>query len=242
MRQPLFIVLLWACIFCNAHAQDNKPGKILKVNLNYVQSFDPHHSFTIGDVAPALVLYDKWHNGHEVELNEVAIRREDDARYESRLVPFEAGGQTRYYHQSVKVGGSHDRSTVVRLRYQYSFCFLKAKKWNPYIGVSALHTFEKMKVQPYILEEFKSQLHVGFKRTSAMYNLTLAATPGIKGTLGKRMVVDLGLPVRFFDAAIISRRTFNPNLPPRQQRMWLPTGEFHKPLWLHLRLGIGISI
>jgi hypothetical protein len=85
----------------------------------------------------------------------------------------------------------------VRLRYQYSFCFLKAKKWNPYIGVSNLHTFEKIKKQPYVLEEFTSQFRTGFKRTSVMYDLTLAAVPGIKGTLGKRMVVDLGFPVRF---------------------------------------------
>jgi hypothetical protein len=242
VRQPLFVLLLSACIVCKAGAQENKPGKLLKVNLNYVQSFDPHHSFDIGDVAPALVLYDTWKNGHELELNEVAIRREDNARYESQLVSVDVGGETRYYNQSAKVGGSLDRSTVVRLRYQYSFCFLKAKKWNPYIGVSNLHTFEKIKKQPYVLEEFTSQFRTGFKRTSVMYDLTLAAVPGIKGTLGKRMVVDLGFPVRFSNAAIIGQRVYNPNLPTRQQRMWLPTSELHYPLWLHLRMGIGISI
>jgi hypothetical protein len=75
MRQPLFVLLLSAGIVCHAYAQDHKPGKVLKVNLNCVQSFNPSRSFTIGNMAPALVLYDKWKHSHELELNRVAISK-----------------------------------------------------------------------------------------------------------------------------------------------------------------------
>jgi hypothetical protein len=242
MRQPLFVLLLWTCIVYNSHAQDDKPSKVLKVNLNYVQSFNQSRSFKVGDIAPALVLYDKWKNSHEVELSGLAIRKEENIRYENRDTLIEVGGQIKRYPKSVQVGGSHTRSTVVRLRYQYSFRFLKASKCSPYLGISTLYGYEKVDRKPYILEEYKAAVWSSFRRKNVLYNVNVGIVPGIQCKLGKKIVTDISLPAGFFDLAMQMQRTYNPILPRRQQEQWLPTGELHYPAWLHLRAGVGIKL
>lgn len=241
MRQPLFVPLLWLCIVGSSHAQDDKPGTILKVNLNYVH-FLNQSRFTVGDVAPALVLYDKWKNSHEVELNQVDIRKEEVILSDYRYAPVVVSGQTQYYEHWVQVGGSHSRSTLVRLRYQYSFRFLKARKCSPYLGVSTRFGYEKATWRPYLLEEYKSTMWIGFRRNSTLYNVNIGVVPGIQCRLGKRMFTEVSLPVNFIDLAAHVQRTYNPNLPVRQQRQLLPEGQLYRPTQFHLRAGIGIKI
>lgn len=242
MGKPLFVLLIVVFLVGRACAQEDKPGTVLKVNLNYVQYFNQSRSFTIGNIAPALVLYDKRKHSHALELNSVAIRKEESIRYEERDTLIEVGGQIKRYPKSVQVGGSLIHSGVIRLRYQYSFRFLKARKYSPYLGVSPLFGYEKIDRQPYVLEEYKSTVWRPFRRKNVLYNVNIGVVPGIQCRLGKRMVADISLPVGFFDLGTQMQRTYNPTLPRRQQEQWLPEVQLYRPAQLHLRAGVGIKI
>jgi hypothetical protein len=242
MGKPLFMVLLVVFLVGTVHAQEDKSGKVVKVNLNYVQSFNQSRSFTIGNVAPALVLYDKRKHSHELELNSIAIRKEESIRYEDRDTLIEVGGQIKRYPKSVQVGGSVIHSSVIRLRYQYSFRFLKSRKYSPYLGISPLLGYEKIDRQPYVLEEYKSTVWNPFRRKSVMYNVNVGVVPGIQCRLGKRMVAEMSIPVDFLDLGTQVQRVYNPTLPRRQQEQWLPEVQLYRPAQLHLRAGVGIKI
>ena len=243
MRQPLFVPLFWLCIVCSSHAQDDKPGKVLKVNLNYGQSFVPNRSFTVGDMAPALVLYDKWKHSHELELNRLAIRKTEDFTYDYRLAPIDiGGGQTRYLNHWVKVGGVYERSTVVRLRYQYSFRFRKERRWGPHLGISTLYEYAKSKSQPYVLEQYRSSIENDHPRTGLTFRVNASVVPGVQCRIGKRLVADVNVPVDFLDAFTARYKVNNPNLRPGQQQVWFSDAEFYLPRWLNVRAGVGIKL
>lgn len=191
--------------------------KTLKVNLNYRQDAK---SVTIGNLAPALVITDKHHNFHEIELNELSIRKEDNKTINTPtgIMP-----------------GNFTKRSILKVRYQYSYSFLKDnKRLFPYLGLSMLHGYEKASYKPYVSYSFPLK--------NFIYSLTTSFVPGIFYTPTKRMVIDFSIPIHFFYVDIKYQRVFNPNFTLRQQRQTFVDSELRIPKLLHLRLGIGWRI
>jgi hypothetical protein len=92
------------------------------------------------------------------------------------------------------------------------------------------------------LEKYKSSIENDHARTGLTFRGNTSVVPGIQCRIGKRLVADVNIPVDFLDAYTARYKVYNPNLRPRQQRVWFSDSEFYLTRWLTVRAGIGIKI
>ncbi len=120
------------------------PRRSLKVNVNYWQSLKTA-SFTIGKLAPVLMLTNKRQNIHEIELNALDI---------NRLEEYSFTGAVR-----VK------KNFELAFRYQYDWRILKKETGiDPYLGVSLLSGFNRTNYEPYLSSDYE-RVNMDFSNT-----------------------------------------------------------------------------
>ncbi len=218
-RNTFWFLLLTLALVVNVWAQETEkatsPGRSLKVNVNYQKGFNTEN-FTFGNLAPVLMLANKRQNIHEIEINNLSIRRMEEYSFTGV--------------QAVR------NNFELAFRYQYDWRILKRDQGiDPYLGFSLLSGFNRRKIEPHTSSIYES-LRLDFSNT-------LSLVPGIRYNLPRSFFLDFNIPIDFLTLLTQHQWVRNPNLPVRQQRYWLPADLRPYPeifQRLHIRLGAGV--
>lgn len=127
------------------------------------------------------------------------------------------------------LGGSKNTTVKSHFRYQANHYFLEGKTFNPYFGFSA-RTF-------YSYEVNKPYESIYYKQSTSDIGLQLAITPGLNINLGKKFILDLNIPVSFYEIKLITTNTQNPALPVHEQKNSTIIGET-MPRFFNFRIGL----
>jgi hypothetical protein len=213
----LLLVLLNTKIFGQVLVEPNKK-KALKININY-NRVKSQSGFILGGLAPAFLINGKS-SIHEVELNEVQIRKHDRLVYDTYKKQYDT---------------THIRMATIGVRYQLMRSLRPPdRKIIPQFGISGLLVFDREKTEP--------PTYLDYARTNKSLLLTTDLVVGIRYNVRGRLFMDILVPLQLLRFGYELRKYENPNVSSRFQReLGFYWDQFTFP-GLHVRMGVGIKI
>ena len=209
-------------IYCTssllAQPESNEDYKYsARININYHKVWE-ETGFSIGNLSPVFTFKNRKNHIHEFELIKFDIDKTQDRTVRNGMV----------------ISGIRETSHHIALRYQYDLLVLKGlKNFRPYVGPSISLHFQWQNIEPLVTNSFT-------RKFFTYYNI-LSVVTGTRYSIGKRLFVDLSIPIEFFAYRLESTSIENPFIPRDQQGNHTHETDFPISNELKVRLGVGVK-
>lgn len=188
MIKTLTLLFLLLIAIPATYAQEKEPRfqKELKLNVSFLST---ESGYTLGSLAPVLLLKNKQHHRHEFELNRFGFSKKVEEKAPRNGSPYE----------------DTDANYSLGLRYQYTHSFSSGGKIDPFVGGALLTTWSGRSYETTGSTVLPNQLILN---TNA-----LELVPGFRWRFTERIGLDVSTIFYVFMHEFIYHKVENPALP-----------------------------